>query len=145
MTSNATTLSADTVEQWRVWLAQHGQTETEVWLVIPHRHSGKPGPSYEQAVEQALCFGWIDGLHRRRDAISSQLRFTPRRSRSTWSALNRARASRMIGLPPRFRTRARIGFRSGMEDGNGRTACEVFVRVQRGSSENGGRLFAVDR
>jgi uncharacterized protein YdeI (YjbR/CyaY-like superfamily) len=98
MTGNATTLSADTVEQWRVWLAQHGQTETEVWLVIPHRHSGKPGPSYEQAVEQALCFGWIDGLHRRRDAISSQLRFTPRRSRSTWSAVNRARASRMIEL-----------------------------------------------
>ncbi len=80
--------------EWRSWLAAHGASAAEVWLVIPHK--GVPGVRYEEAVEQALCFGWIDGLHRKHDAGHSRLRFTPRRARSSWSARNRERAGRLI-------------------------------------------------
>jgi len=96
MTSNNTVLRARCPGEWRAWLAEYGQSQPEVWLVIPHRGSGAPGLSYEQAVEHALCFGWIDGLHCKHDAGSSRLRFTPRRLRSMWSAINRTRAANMI-------------------------------------------------
>ena len=80
--------------EWRNWLAAHGESVGEVWLVLAHK--GVPGVRYVAAVEQALCFGWIDGLHRKHDAGHSRLRFTPRRARSSWSALNRERADRLI-------------------------------------------------
>ncbi|HEX6357291.1 YdeI/OmpD-associated family protein [Actinophytocola sp.] len=89
---------ANTVAEWRAWLARNCRSATEAWLVIQHKHSGKPSSRVHEAVEQALCFGWIDGLHRKRDADSSQLRFTPRRPSSTWSALNRERATRLTTL-----------------------------------------------
>lgn len=89
---------ASTVDEWRNWLARNSRSATEVWLVIHHKDSGTPSPRYHEAIEQALCFGWIDGLHQKRDAHSSQLRFTPRRPRSTWSKLNRERAARMTEL-----------------------------------------------
>jgi uncharacterized protein YdeI (YjbR/CyaY-like superfamily) len=90
------TVVASDAAEWRAWLAQHGRTEQEVWLVLFRKNSGTPSVRYAEAVEQALCFGWIDGLHRKRDADSSQLRFTPRRTRSNWSRSNRERAERMV-------------------------------------------------
>lgn len=90
------TFYARTTAEWRAWLAQNCRTENEVWLVIYHKDSGTPSPRYHEAVEHALCYGWIDGLHRKRDADSSQLRFTPRNPKSTWSRLNRQRATKMI-------------------------------------------------
>jgi len=98
MSSSDRTVVASTVSDWRAWLAANCRTAKEVWLVLPHRDSGAPGLRYHEAVEQALCFGWIDGLHRRHDGDSSQLRFTPRTARSRWSRLNRQRATRMIEL-----------------------------------------------
>lgn len=92
-----TVVVASTTAEWRAWLADNSGTAKEAWLVIHHKDSGVPGPRYHEAIEQALCFGWIDGLHRKRDADSSQLRFTPRKPRSTWSRVNRERATRMIG------------------------------------------------
>lgn len=92
------TLIASTAAEWRAWLARHGRTEKEVWLVIYHKDSGTPSLRIPEAVEHALCYGWIDGLHRKRDADSSQLRFTPRTARSRWSAVNRRRAAKMIEL-----------------------------------------------
>ncbi|WP_280419031.1 YdeI/OmpD-associated family protein [Nocardia carnea] len=89
-------VTATSAEVWRAWLETHGRTETEVWLVIPHKDSATPGLRYHEAIEHALCYGWIDGLHRKHDAHSSRLRFTPRRPTSSWSALNRERATRMI-------------------------------------------------
>jgi uncharacterized protein YdeI (YjbR/CyaY-like superfamily) len=89
---------ASTVDEWRDWLAAHSGSANEAWLVIHHKDSGVASVRYNEAIEQALCFGWIDGLHRRRDERSSQLRFTPRRPRSTWSKLNRERAARMTAL-----------------------------------------------
>ncbi len=64
--------------------------------MIQHKDNGVPSIRIEEAMEQALCFGWIDGLHQKHDAGSSRLRFTPRRPKSTWSAVNRERAERLI-------------------------------------------------
>lgn len=83
------------VTEWRAWLAAHGRSATEAWLVIPHKKSGILGPTYAEAVEEALCFGWIDGLQRKHDDHSARLRFSPRRTRSRWSATNRERVERM--------------------------------------------------
>lgn len=92
------TVIASSAAEWRSWLERHAGSETEAWLVMYHKGSGIPTVSYAEAVEQALCFGWIDGLRRKRDAASSQLRFTPRRPRSSWSAPNRQRVAKMIEL-----------------------------------------------
>ena len=92
------TVVANTAADWRAWLALNCRSEEEVWLVIQHKDSGTPSVRYHEAIEHALCYGWIDGLHRKRDADSSQLRFTPRNPRSTWSRVNRQRAAKMIEL-----------------------------------------------
>jgi uncharacterized protein YdeI (YjbR/CyaY-like superfamily) len=90
------TLLATTTEDWRAWLAPHCQSEQEVWLVIQHKDSRTPSMRYHEAIEHALCFGWIDSHARKHDADSSRLRFTPRNRRSTWSRVNRERAARMV-------------------------------------------------
>lgn len=59
-----TVVEASTPTEWRTWLEENGRSVTEVWLVLHHRDSGTPGVRYPEAVEQALCFGWVDGLHR---------------------------------------------------------------------------------
>jgi uncharacterized protein YdeI (YjbR/CyaY-like superfamily) len=92
------TFLASTTADWRAWLAQNCQSEKEVWLVIYHSDSGTPSVRYHEAIEHALCYGWIDSQARKRDADSSCLRFTPRSPHSTWSRVNRQRAARMIEL-----------------------------------------------
>jgi uncharacterized protein YdeI (YjbR/CyaY-like superfamily) len=91
-----TLVEACTTDDWRAWLAEHSESASEAWLVIHHKDSDTPSPRYHEAIEHALCYGWIDGLHRKRDEHSSQLRFTPRSPRSTWSQVNRDRAANMI-------------------------------------------------
>ena len=98
MSSEVNIVDTGSAEEWRAWLARNCRSATEVWLVFRHHGSGTPSLRYQEAVEQALCFGWIDGLHRRCGAGSSQLRFTPRTARSRWSQLNRQRAAKMTGL-----------------------------------------------
>lgn len=83
-------------EQWRQWLAQHSDTEAGVWLIFYRKETGKPTIDYEAAVEEALCFGWIDGILRKLDDARYVRKFTPRRDKSGWSALNKERAERMI-------------------------------------------------
>ncbi|SDM28660.1 YdeI/OmpD-associated family protein [Allokutzneria albata] len=90
------TVSASTPAEWRAWLERNCRSSKEIWLIIHHKDSSTPSVRYHEAIEQALCFGWIDGLHRGHDENSSRLRFTPRSPRSTWSAVNRERATRMI-------------------------------------------------
>lgn len=92
------TFSAGTAAGWRAWLAQNCRSQKEVWLVIYHTGSGTPSMRYHEAIEHALCYGWIDSQARKRDADSSCLRFTPRNPRSTWSRVNRQRARKMIDL-----------------------------------------------
>lgn len=73
---------------WRAWLGKHHAAATEAWLLCYKKHTGKPCVAYEDAVNEALCFGWIDGTVKRIDADRYMQRFTPRRRGSQWSATN---------------------------------------------------------
>lgn len=81
---------------WRAWLEKNYATKKEVWLIYYKRHAGKPSIPYEDSVEEALCFGWIDGIIKRIDDERCARKFIPRRSRSRWSESNKKRAERMI-------------------------------------------------
>ena len=81
---------------WRAWLRERHGTATEVWLVFYKKHTGKVWITYEEAVEEALCFGWIDGTLRRLDEDTYVHRFTPRKPRSNWSPTNRRRVERLV-------------------------------------------------
>jgi uncharacterized protein YdeI (YjbR/CyaY-like superfamily) len=81
---------------WREWLAAHHRERTQVWLVIHKKHVQEPSVSYDEAVEEALCWGWIDGLTNRWDERSYAVRFTPRKPASVWSESNVARVERLI-------------------------------------------------
>ncbi len=73
---------------FRAWLEANHDSANELWVGFYKKGSGIPSITYPEAVDQALCFGWIDGIRRSYDAISYMNRFTPRRARSTWSAVN---------------------------------------------------------
>jgi uncharacterized protein YdeI (YjbR/CyaY-like superfamily) len=73
---------------WRAWLAEHHTSEPAAWLVLTKKGGTVTTLTYEEAVLEALCFGWIDGQARGRDTESTFLRFTPRGPRSTWSTSN---------------------------------------------------------
>ena len=73
---------------WRAWLAEHFEREREIWLVFPSVGSGEAGVSYNDAVEEALCFGWIDGRAGKRDDLHQLRRFTTRRKGSSYSQPN---------------------------------------------------------
>lgn len=89
-------LDATTPAEWRAWLASHAGTAREAWVVIPQTRSGRPGLTQRQALEEALCFGWIDGLSRRHDASSRKQRFSPRSAQSAWSTINRELVAQLI-------------------------------------------------
>jgi uncharacterized protein YdeI (YjbR/CyaY-like superfamily) len=88
--------SFKTRDTWRAWLAQNHARTTELWLVLYKKNSGKPTVSYDEAVEEALCFGWIDGITKSIDAEKYAVRFSPRRKASIWSELNKKRVAKMI-------------------------------------------------
>jgi uncharacterized protein YdeI (YjbR/CyaY-like superfamily) len=90
------TLRARTRSEWRRWLDKNHTTATEIWLVFYTKASGKPFVSYDHAVEEALCFGWIDGIVKKLEADSRAQRFTPRRPKSPVSELNKERMRRLI-------------------------------------------------
>ena len=81
---------------WRAWLARNHASAAEIWLIFHKKSSGKQTLSLNDAIEEALCYGWIDGLVKSIDGGSYALRFTPRRKGSGWSASNLRRAERMI-------------------------------------------------
>lgn len=81
---------------WRAWLEEHHATDREVWLVYFKKGVAKRGLTYEGALDEALCFGWIDGLLRRVDDERYALRYSPRKPRSIWSQGNKERAEKLI-------------------------------------------------
>jgi len=81
---------------WRDWLKANGGKEKEIWLVFYKKHTGKVRLAYEDAVEEALCFGWIDSIVKRLDDERYAQKFTPRRRGGKWSELNIRRARKMI-------------------------------------------------
>jgi uncharacterized protein YdeI (YjbR/CyaY-like superfamily) len=85
------TLLVETLDQWRRWLREHHASEPEVWLVFHKQHTGVASIAYEDALDEALCFGWVDSLVKRLDDQRFARKFTPRRPDSRWSAKNRKR------------------------------------------------------
>lgn len=81
---------------WRKWLAANHTSSEPVCLIVFNKKSKKPNITYDEAVEEALCFGWIDNKGMNRDDESMYLQFTPRKQKSNWSKLNRERAEKMI-------------------------------------------------
>jgi uncharacterized protein YdeI (YjbR/CyaY-like superfamily) len=90
------TLYVKTRTQWRNWLRQNYKTEKEIWLVFQNKSSGKMGITYEEAVEEALCFGWIDSIVKKTEKDSRVQRFTPRNPKSSYSQLNKERLKRLL-------------------------------------------------
>jgi uncharacterized protein YdeI (YjbR/CyaY-like superfamily) len=84
-----------TSADFRRWLEENHATATELWVGFYKRDSGKPSITWPESVDQALCFGWIDGIRKRVDKISYKIRFTPRRRSSIWSAINIKRAEEL--------------------------------------------------
>jgi len=86
----------ETPARFRVWLQKHHRTADELWVGFYKKATGKPSITWQEAVDEALCFGWIDGIRKRVDAESYTNRFTPRRRGSFWSAINTQRALELI-------------------------------------------------
>ncbi|WP_193512573.1 YdeI/OmpD-associated family protein [Streptomyces griseoloalbus] len=89
-------LGFETRAAWERWLEEHHEDVAGVWLRIPRKGSGLAGVDYATALESALCFGWIDGHKKGLDDTHWLQRFTPRRPRSRWSAVNRQKALDLI-------------------------------------------------
>ncbi len=81
---------------WRAWLTKHQADRKEIWLVFYKKHTGHPSVSYEEAVEEAICFGWIDSILQKMDEERYAQKFTPRGAKTKWSATNVRRAKKMI-------------------------------------------------
>ena len=90
------TLYLDNRQAWRAWLAENFDKEKEIWLVFPKKASGKPRILYNDAVEEALCFGWIDSTAKRIDENSYAQRFSPRNPKSKYSESNKQRLRELI-------------------------------------------------
>jgi uncharacterized protein YdeI (YjbR/CyaY-like superfamily) len=87
---------ADDRATWRAWLEANHATARGAWLVTWRARSGRPYLEYVAAVEEALCFGWVDSTNRQFDSDRGQLYFAPRKPRSVWAATNKARVERLI-------------------------------------------------
>jgi uncharacterized protein YdeI (YjbR/CyaY-like superfamily) len=81
---------------WHAWLAEHGSSTTEIWLVYYKAATGKPGISYQDSLEEALCFGWVDSLIQKIDEEKYARKFTPRKAGSKWSELNKHLVAKLI-------------------------------------------------
>lgn len=91
MTKELPTLHVRSRREWRAWLARHHTSSPGVWLVFHKAHTGVKSIPYEDAVREALCFGWIDSLIKRLDDDRYAFKVTPRKPTSKWSDLNRKR------------------------------------------------------
>jgi uncharacterized protein YdeI (YjbR/CyaY-like superfamily) len=104
-----------TPREFRAWLEENHDKRTEVWVGFYKKGSGKPGITWPEAVDEALCFGWIDGIRKSIDADSYTNRFTPRKARSTWSAINIKRAKELERLG-RMHAAGRKAFEARTDD-----------------------------
>jgi uncharacterized protein YdeI (YjbR/CyaY-like superfamily) len=100
---------------FRAWLDEHHGSVRELVVGFHTKGSGKPSMTWAEAVDEALCFGWIDGVRRRIDETSYTIRFTPRQRRSTWSAVNIQRAEELIRVG-RMQPAGRLAFDARTDD-----------------------------
>ena len=92
------TLLVKTLKEWRAWLGKHHASEPEIWLVFHKQHTGIPSIEYQDALDEALCHGWVDSLIKRLDDDRFARKFTPRKSTSRWSDVNRKRYAELKAL-----------------------------------------------
>ncbi len=123
MADELTELLLPDVAAWHDWLAEHHVSSPGVWLVLHKKGGDVTALTYEDALQEALCFGWIDGQARRRDAASSFQRMTPRRQRSPWSARNVDRVAR-LEQEGRMQEAGRAAVRAAQADGRWERAYE---------------------
>jgi uncharacterized protein YdeI (YjbR/CyaY-like superfamily) len=90
------TVRARNRDEWRNWLAKHHASKKEIWLVYYKKTAGKTGVSYDESVEEALAYGWIDGQMKTIDEQTYAGRFTPRKPTSNWSESNIARVKKLM-------------------------------------------------
>ena len=105
-------------QDFRAWLEQHHDSEPEVWVGYYRKGSGKPSMTWPESVDEALCFGWIDGIRKSIDAEAYMIRFTPRRARSIWSAVNIGRVAALTE-EGRMRPSGLEAFEARREDRSG--------------------------
>ena len=82
--------------KWRAWLEENSRTKKEVWLIYYRNHAGEPSIPYDDSVEEAICFGWVDGIIKKLDHQRYARKFMPRKAKSRWSESNKKRAEKMI-------------------------------------------------
>ena len=87
--------SAADAKSWRKWLQTHHRTSENVWLIIYRKDSGIPSVAYNEAVDEALCFGWIDSVPKKRDEQSYYQYFSRRNPKSNWSRVNKEKIARL--------------------------------------------------
>jgi uncharacterized protein YdeI (YjbR/CyaY-like superfamily) len=108
------TLRVESAAQWRDWLTRHHADRREIWLVNDRKGPDQRTLGYEEVLDEATCFGWVDGMVRRLDEAHFLIRWTPRRPKSNWTPGNRERARRLFSslrmteagvaaLPPELR------------------------------------------
>jgi uncharacterized protein YdeI (YjbR/CyaY-like superfamily) len=119
---NAAVTHFSTPAAFRAWLRKHHRSETALVVRIARTHAAATGITYAGALDEALCFGWIDGVRRRLDADSFSIRFSPRKPRSIWSRVNVAHAERLI----RERRMTRAGLAVFEARTDGRTGVYAF-------------------
>lgn len=90
------TLYVTTGDDFRKWLIKNHKSKKEIWLIRYKKAAKKPSIDYVEAVEEAICFGWIDNLEKGMDAERYALRFSPRKLKSNWTNTNKERARKMI-------------------------------------------------
>jgi uncharacterized protein YdeI (YjbR/CyaY-like superfamily) len=126
--------------EWRAWLAAHGASATELWLGFYKVGAAQHGNTYAQAVDEALCAGWIDGVRKRVDDARFAIRFTPRKPRSIWSAVNIKRVGELetLGL---MLPAGRAAFAARVEQ---RSRVYVFEQTDIAFGEAYRQQFAAD-
>lgn len=109
-------LTFATAHEWESWLAEHSATASDAWLRIAKKNSRLPGLSITDALDAALCFGWIDSHRRGGDADSYLQRYSPRQARSPWSKINVDKVDALI-TAGRMREQGMAVVRAAQEDG----------------------------
>jgi uncharacterized protein YdeI (YjbR/CyaY-like superfamily) len=100
---------------FRAWLEENHEHASELWVGFHKKATGRPSITWPEAVDEALCFGWIDGIRRSLGGESYMIRFTPRKQRSTWSAVNIARVKELVA-EGRMRPAGLAAFEARSED-----------------------------
>jgi uncharacterized protein YdeI (YjbR/CyaY-like superfamily) len=127
--------------EFRAWLEQHHGVASELLLGFNKKGSGKGGITYQEALDEALAFGWIDGVRRARDASSYTIRFTPRKPRSIWSAVN----TRRVGELTAAGRMAEAGLSAFGKRDEKRSAIYAYERARVELDAQSTKLFKADK